>query len=308
MLLALACTSPDAQAVPPEKPTGSGHLAVKVITHKEGQVTHFLVDNHELCEVTVTFEMGLVNLKPSVGLPYTGSFPAGRVTEAFCVTPLEPGRKWSFTHTDYFKLGSNNARHDDNCLYELPYSAGEKVEVTQGYNGNFSHTGSSRYAIDWQMPQGTLVRAARGGLVVRTKDDADRGGGSMIFDRYNNYVLIRHSDGTLGHYCHLQKGGVLVKPGQTVATGQPIAHSGNTGFSTGPHLHFSVFMARSGRERVSLPVKFRTWEGPATTLLAGHSYQSPVPATRLAEARTAGPETFARGAASGGTRAAGGAP
>jgi len=87
-------------------------------------------------------------------------------------------------------------------------------------------------------------------------------------------VLIRHDDGTLGHYCHLQKGGCLVRPGQRVKAGDAIAHSGNTGFSTGPHLHFSVFKTLDGHHRISLPVKFRTSRNPAATLLSGHSYRA----------------------------------
>src|SRR5260370_42094278 len=132
------------------------------------------------------------------------------------------------------------------------------------------------------MPEGTLVHAARGGLVVREKDDSNKGGPSMDFDPFNNYVLIRHEDGTLGHYCHLQKGGCLVKVGQTVNPGDVIAHSGNTGFSSGPHLHFCVFKTRDGRARVSIPVKFRTNQEKAILLTSGPSYraaelQSPSP-------------------------------
>jgi murein DD-endopeptidase MepM/ murein hydrolase activator NlpD len=125
------------------------------------------------------------------------------------------------------------------------------------------------------MPEGTLVHAARGGVVVRVKDDSDKGGASINYDPFNNYVLIRHEDGTLGHYCHLRKDGVLVKPGQTVAAGDVIAHSGNTGFSSGPHLHFCVFKAKDGRSRISIPVKFRTGQDKAITLTSGHSYRAP---------------------------------
>jgi murein DD-endopeptidase MepM/ murein hydrolase activator NlpD len=118
------------------------------------------------------------------------------------------------------------------------------------------------------------VSAARGGVVVKVRDDSDTGGSSMKFDRFNNYVLIRHPDGTLGHYCHLQKGGCVVKPGQTVETGEVIAHSGNTGFSSGAHLHFCVFKTKDGRERVSIPVKFRTAEEQAVTLVSGQAYKA----------------------------------
>jgi murein DD-endopeptidase MepM/ murein hydrolase activator NlpD len=86
--------------------------------------------------------------------------------------------------------------------------------------------------------------------------------------------LIRHDDGTLGHYCHLQKGGVYVRPGERVVVGQRIARSGNTGFSSGAHLHFSVFKTKDGRERVSIPVKFRTSDGHAVTLEEGRRYRS----------------------------------
>src|SRR5205807_6035099 len=177
--------------------------------------------------------------------------------------------------TNYYKLGSNCPRHDDLVVYQLPYAPGKKFKVTQGYNGVFSHQGSNLYAIDWQMPEGTPVYAARGGLVVKVKDDSNSGGSSMKYDPFNNYVLIRHEDGTLGHYCHLQKNGVTVKPGQIVRTGQLIAHSGNTGFSSGPHLHFSVYRTRDGKDRISIPVKFRTADDQvAVTLKEGRRYRA----------------------------------
>ena len=55
-----------------------------------------------------------------------------------------------------------------------------------------------------------------------------------------NYVKIRHDDGTIGNYVHLQHDGVLVEVGDKVRTGDVIGMSGNTGFTTGPHLHFEV--------------------------------------------------------------------
>ncbi len=265
--------------------------AVTVTTRREGDVTHFYVDNREYCEITMTFELGRVNLKGAVGFPYTATFPARAMTEAFSLSPADPSHEWEYSYTNYYKLGSNCARHDDGYEYQLPYLAGNKFKVTQSYNGKFSHTGSNQYAIDWQMPEGTLVCAARGGTVVKVKDDSDQGGASMAYDRYNNYVLIRHSDGTLGHYCHLQKGGILVRPGQVVAAGDAIAHSGNTGFSSGPHLHFCVFKTRNGKERVSLPIQFKTAGGGAMTLVSGRSYRATE--TQTASAAHTGPANVA---------------
>ncbi len=267
------------------------------MTERDGETTRFFVDNRELGEVTMTFEVNEQNLKGNVDFPYTATFPPRKMTEAFTLAPIDPAVHWEFSYTNYFKLGSAYARHDDDYVYELPYLPGYKYKVTQGYNGKFSHTGANQYATDWQMPEGPLVLAARGGLVIRVKDDSNKGGSSMDYDRYNNYVLIRHDDGTLAHYCHLQKGGCLVKPGQNVAAGDAIAHSGNTGFSSGPHLHFCVFKTRDGRQRISLPVKFRTSAEPATTLLIGHSYRAPAGVTATAKVSPAAVNAHSLGGA-----------
>jgi len=251
----------------------SDTAAVKVTKSREGDVTHFWVQNDECGEITMTFEMGLVNLRGNVHFPFTTTLPPGR-TEAFSLSPIKPGAEWEFSYTNYYKLGSAVAQPDENCVYQLPYAPRSKFTVTQGYNGAFSHQGANQYAIDWKMPEGTPVHAARSGVVVRVKDDSHIGGSSPKYDRYVNYVLIRHDDGTLAHYCHLQAGGCVVKPGQHVAEGDLIAHSGNTGFSSGPHLHFCVFKNLNGRARQSLPVKFRTAAQQAITLVEGRAYQA----------------------------------
>jgi len=274
--------TPRPTSVPRDKPAADA--AVKVTTRHEGGATQFFVQNDEYCEVTMTFEIGLQNMRGSTQFPYTATFPPRTKTEAFEVAPIKEGAKWGYSYTNYYKLGSSCARHDDAFIYQLPYAPGNKFKVTQAYNGKFSHTGSNQYAIDWDMPEGTLVHAARGGVIVRVKDDSDAGGASMEYDRFNNYVLVRHDDGTLGHYCHLQKGGCMVKVGQRVATGDVIAHSGNTGFSSGPHLHFCVFKTKDGRDRISIPVKFRTNQENAVTLTSGRSYRAA--AIQSASART----------------------
>jgi murein DD-endopeptidase MepM/ murein hydrolase activator NlpD len=202
------------------------------------------------------------------------------------LTPVDA--EWSYSFTNYYKLGSNVAVHDDTTVYQLPYLPGDSFIVTQGFNGTYSHQGSNKYAIDWKMPESTLVCAARGGIVVKAKDDSDQGGASINFDRYNNYVLIRHDDGTLAHYCHLKKDSIAVTVGQRVATGEVIARSGNTGFSSGPHLHVCVFKTKDGRTRASIPVRFRTSTETAVFLNESERYRAadiqmvaPVPKPRL---------------------------
>jgi len=254
-----------------------GEKRVKITPQRDGNVTRVLVENRELCEVTVTFDFGLTNLESTVGFPHTTTFPPGQVTEAFVLSPQNTNESWNYSFTCQYKLGSAVAQHDDSYVYALPYVPGESFRVTPGYDGKFSHKGSNRYAIDWAMPEGTPVCAARGGLVVKVKDYSDRSGPSIAFDRFNNFIVIRHEDGTLGQYAHLLKDSAAVTEGDIVQAGDIIARSGNTGFSSGPHLHFSVFKARTGKERESIPIRFQTAKSAGTTLEALRRYTAVAP-------------------------------
>lgn len=122
----------------------------------------------------------------------------------------------------------------------IPLAAGEEAWFGQTFHGNLSHHGSSRYAVDLGMPEGTTIVAARDGRVLQIKEDSDTGCGDPSCAPDGNFVLLDHGDGTLSEYYHLQLGGALVDVGDTVCAGDPIGLSGNTGFSTGPHLHFTV--------------------------------------------------------------------
>jgi hypothetical protein len=247
---------------------------LRLIKRQEGSIIRFYVQNLEAADVTATFDLQLHNLRGNTNFPFTSTFPPKQTTEAFCLAPIHNDGEWHYTLTNYFTLGSNRAVHDDRVVYALPYAPGQAYRVSQAYDGSFSHTGAEKYAIDWKMSERTPVIAARGGVVVSVKDDSDAHGETRRFERAANYVLIQHSDGTIGNYAHLLKGGVKVKVGQSVQTGDLIALSGNTGFSSGPHLHFCVFKTRNGKERESIPVLFRTQNGPAT-LVCGQTYLAP---------------------------------
>ncbi|MBE5841910.1 MAG: M23 family metallopeptidase [Butyrivibrio sp.] len=114
--------------------------------------------------------------------------------------------------------------------YIKPISGGR---LTSGFGKRNRPTrGASSFhkGVDWATPVGTAVVASSSGTVTRA------GWGSG----YGYCVYIRHPDGRETRYGHLSK--VLVTVGQSVSQGQKIALSGNTGVSTGPHLHFEILV------------------------------------------------------------------
>ena len=97
-------------------------------------------------------------------------------------------------------------------------------------NGRYS-SGKFHGAIDYGVSSGTPVYAAADGVVLTTKS---------ITTSYGTYVVIQHANGLQTWYAHGTPGSICVSPGQSVAQGQMIMKSGNSGNSSGPHLHFEV--------------------------------------------------------------------
>ncbi|MFA7762284.1 M23 family metallopeptidase [Streptomyces sp. NPDC048723] len=105
------------------------------------------------------------------------------------------------------------------------------LSATFGKGGNmWSHKHSGQ---DFAVPVGTPVKAAAAGVVVKA---GPNGGGDG--PAYGNAIVIRHANATYSQYAHLSK--IQVKIGQKVNASQRIALSGNTGNSSGPHLHFEI--------------------------------------------------------------------
>jgi murein DD-endopeptidase MepM/ murein hydrolase activator NlpD len=128
--------------------------------------------------------------------------------------------------------------NDTSYVYWLPYVKGKSYLVIQAANSQMSH--KNELAIDFKMKPGTKICAARPGVVVEMKEDSDIGGLDEKFMEHGNHIIIRHSDGTMAKYWHLQKNGAYVEVGEDVVKGQIIGLSGNTGYSAFPHLHFKV--------------------------------------------------------------------
>ncbi len=112
----------------------------------------------------------------------------------------------------------------DVSMFCFPLPKYYRVTSEFGFRRGRHHNG-----IDLKLNRGDSVVAAFDGMVRIAK--SQRGG-------YGKYVVLRHSNGLETVYGHLNK--ILVKEGQSVATGEMIGEGGNTGRSTGPHLHFEV--------------------------------------------------------------------
>jgi hypothetical protein len=166
--------------------------------------------------------------------------------------------------------GDPAAQPARDVTYRVPYSVSVSYRVSQAYPDSATHlTRDSMYAVDFAMPVGTDVVAARDGIVFDVASTNFEGGPDP--DRYAslaNLVRILHDDGTYAVYAHLNWNTIRVRPGDRVQAGEYIADSGNTGFSSGPHLHFSV-QRNLGMRVESLPVRFRGQGGTAVSANRG---------------------------------------
>jgi murein DD-endopeptidase MepM/ murein hydrolase activator NlpD len=158
----------------------------------------------------------------------------------------------------FFNITTSVTENIDDYEYELPFKKGTKHKVIQGYGGLFSHQHIA--ALDFAMPVGTPIYAARDGIVYSYRDNSDEGGISGKYKNKSNYIMIKHEDGSIGCYWHLQKDGVLIKSGR-VSKGQQIGISGATGQVVKPHLHFSVKRVLNYEMNSFVRTKFKTTEG-----------------------------------------------
>lgn len=250
------------------RPTG-----FRVVEERQGDTTTLTIKSDYACEFTVTFEATLKNMTASRPLPFTED-AAGR--SSFTLVRFRrtnPRLAWRYKYDYYGQLGGRRSSTSNDADYVMPFKPGRYV-VMQGPRGSYSHfAGSpSENAVDWTVPEGTVVCAAREGRVVGVRQDSTVGGPDRKFRPFANYVIIKHADGTFADYVHLKTGGALVKIGDEVTVGQPIGLSGQTGFTSAPHLHFSVFQTIDGKTKVTLPFRLKTDQGVFTEFIRGRAY------------------------------------
>lgn len=170
---------------------------------------------------------------------------------------VNPSQPWSYQWQGQVALGPPmDAAHFLPPPLALPFKQGRYV-VSQAFKGEASHSSHKEafYAVDIALPQGTPIYAVRAGTVMDVERNFSRSGWSETYADEANYVRVLHADGSMAVYAHLDADSIVVGIGQQVAAGELLGASGNTGFSSGPHLHFAL-QINEGQALVSVPFEF----------------------------------------------------
>lgn len=253
-------------------PTGTKDPAVSVSTSLVGREVRFTGFNEFDAPVEIIVALdGLHNVElpmPDQTMRWVLA-PRSRLI-LFELSALEDNIAPQVDYRYVWLHGDPVSEHKPTQPYRAPFAVASDFPITQAFPVSNTHnTVDSRYAVDIAMPIGTDVHAARAGIVFEVASANFRGGVDAERDaKLANIVRILHDDGTHALYAHLNWNGIRVRPGDRVERGEYIADSGNTGFSTGPHLHFAV-MKNFGMRLESIPIDFEGANGLAVTPIAG---------------------------------------
>jgi len=195
---------------------------------------------------------------------------AAQSEAALVELPPTPGTgRIAYEYT--YVIGDPGAAHAPREPYRAPFALAQSFRITQAPPDAITHVdAANRNAIDIAMPVGTPVHAAREGLVINAAHRFFRGGTEIEDVDQANFVQVLHDDGTSAIYAHLQMDTIQARPGQRVRRGEYIANSGNTGFSSAPHLHF-VVLHNAGMHAESVPVTFAGPGGASVTPRTGQT-------------------------------------
>jgi hypothetical protein len=233
----------------------------------------FVAVNNSPAVITLSFGMTGSNFNSDKKLPVTlviAPNSSQDIVHATQATRWEPLR---FSYRYAFQPGHAFTSPDRHARYLLPFEKGTPFLVVQspdsvpGTGTLITHNNDhSRYAFDFGVPEGTLVTAARNGVVIDVKDAFTVGRPDPSLSNKANFVAIMHADHSIAYYIHLAPQSALVKRGQWVRAGAAIAYSGNTGYTFGPHLHFDVRRAAISEKgevvHLSVPVDFYKRDEP----------------------------------------------
>jgi murein DD-endopeptidase MepM/ murein hydrolase activator NlpD len=247
--------------------------AVNLLQRSEQSGVALIAQNTFFGPVQIAFRVHPIeNVSPQTRRSGLATLPARSETELVVVGKSVDTVDLRFDSEFQFIPGEPGVEHRPDQPYRLPYALSTAVRVSQAYPVVKTHSDpASQYAIDFAMPIGTDVFAAREGVVIEVASDFFEAGTDYEVDGPRaNIVRVLHDDGTMGLYVHLNWNSIRVVPGQHVRRGEYLADSGNTGFSTGPHLHF-VVQRNEGGALVAVPLEFASPQGPVS-LVTGETY------------------------------------
>jgi murein DD-endopeptidase MepM/ murein hydrolase activator NlpD len=294
LLLALACTAPAqtayryrdssgqwvftdqapqpgaaSDAISLSRPRDTLRIAVERVDDE--QSTRLIATNDCLC--VVTFAASIVRAggaDGADGTAYTATLQP-RSSQTLVQLPRAGYGEGGLKYVWRAALGQPGAVHSPPRPYRVPYAVGSTYRISQAYPSQITHTTpDSQYAVDFALPDETPIYAAREGTVINARHDAHRTAVDPVMLDQANVIEILHDDGTIAIYAHLHWDSIRVRVGDQVQRGQYIANSGNTGFSSGPHLHFAV-VRNDGQQNVSVPVQFGGIGGVPAAALDGAS-------------------------------------
>jgi murein DD-endopeptidase MepM/ murein hydrolase activator NlpD len=240
----------------------SKSVGIVDVTHEfVGQSVELTAHNELYAPVELTLEIktiqGLQYPHPDQELRWV--LPPKSDTPLFTLDLLENRAPPFLEYQFRYLAGDPSARHRPGGGYRAPFAVASNYPITQAFPEIATHTTrDSQYAVDVAMPIGTDIFAARDGVVFDVASNNFTAGLDPQRDGPKaNVVRVMHDDGTYAVYAHLNTNTIRVRPGDRVRRGEYIADSGNTGFSSGPHLHFAV-LRNAGMRIESVPVTFTT--------------------------------------------------
>lgn len=245
---------------------------IKFFYEKSENGYSLTADNFEFSPVTVIMRYSLENLTVE-GSDTVVLDPIKRRQYIGELKVIDRKKPFTFTYTTKYNYGDTfQEEYDIDYEYGLPFLFDSTYLIMQGYNGNFSH--QDKFALDIDMPIGTPILATRDGIVINVVENNNKGCPTKECLEFNNLIKIMHVDGSFAEYIHLKQDGASVMKGHLVKKGQIIGYSGNTGWSSDPHLHFEVFLQKLDR-RTTLPTLFKIEpDKPSINLEQGIRYQN----------------------------------
>lgn len=241
----------------------------------QGRPEHFFYNRYH-GKAEIQLEMSEAsNVKAHPSLPAQFVLPADSERALVRFSALDPTLPFTYRLSYRMVPGAPMTRLPPDPDFYPPFARGSQFPISQGLDDSHTHKDRpNQYAVDIGMPTGTPVLAARSGVVMDFEDNFHgEGQQTRAFMNRANYVRIEHDDGSMAVYAHLQADSARVSPGMRVPAGHWIANSGNSGYSSGPHLHF-VVQINTGMSLESLPFRFKlptggTMDPDRAQMLAG---------------------------------------